>query len=329
MKEVCEKYCKMLVDNRDRIKDVFPWESGLICLASAGIYTMRDKLADEQILRESKELMKQKVSIFSNFRGTVRVPAVVMLAVSDHPSDTLDKGLAIYKRLKKDFWSSPYLPLAAMMIAQMTETGEYENLAARTKTLYSRMKAEHPFLTSGEDSPFCAMLAFSNKSDDELIQDMENCFHILKLQFFSGNAVQSLTHVLALFEEEPEIKCEKTMQLYQGLKESGRKYGGHYELPALGVLAMTEVPVKEIVQEMLEIDAWLTQQKGFGFWGGITKNQRLMYAGMLAQKDYVKTEPWQTAAIGGTVAMIVAQETALCAAVAASVAASSANSSSN
>ena len=329
MKEISQKYGSLLIQNRDVIREVFPWESGQICLASAIIYTMKGKLANEKLLRESKKLITQKVGAFSSFRGKVRVPTAAMVAVSEDLEGTMDHGLLVYELLKKEFWQSSYLPMAAMMIAQVAEKERYEEMAARTRRLYERMRKEHPFLTSSEDSPFCAMLALSDHSDDRLIEDMEKCYRVLKEKFLYGNAVQSLSHVLALFDEPAEVKCEKTMHLYQSLREAGGKYGTQYELPSLGVLAMTNVPVKEIVQEMMEIDAWLAEQKGFGFWGGITAKQRMMYAGMLAQKDYIEELPLQTSALGGTIAMLIAQETALCAVVIRSIMATSANSSSS
>ena len=46
-----------------------------------------------------------------------------------------------------------------------------------------------------------------------------------------------------------------------------------------------------------------------------------MYTGMLVQGEYVKTGSLETAAINGTISMIVAQQAAMCAAVAASHAA--------
>lgn len=329
MKELSQKYGSMLIQNRDTIRDVFPWESGQICLASAVIHTMKGKLADEKLLRESKKLIAKKVSAFSSFRGMVKVPTAVMVAVSGDLDGTLDKGLKVYEKLKKEFWQSSYLPLAAMMIAQMAEQERYDELAVRTRRLYDRMRNEHPFLTSSEDSPFCAMLALSERTDDRLIDDMEQCYQTLKPKFAYGNALQSLSHVLALFDEPAALKCEKIMQLYQCLRDSGVKYGTNYELPSLGVLAMTNVPVKVIVQEMIEIDAWLAEQKGFGFWGGVTGKQRMMYAGMLAQKDYLEEMPLQAAALGGTMAMVIAQETALCAVLIASVTVTAANSSSS
>lgn len=311
MKKETQKYCEMLIRNRNIFREAFQWENGLTWLAGAGIFTMDGKMADVTALKKCKKMIAKKVSMFSNFVGVVRVPVAAILAADDSPEQLMDRGLEVYKRLKKDFISSSYLPLTAMMIAQMTAEEYYEELAARTSTLYKRIRAEHPFLTNREDSPLCALMAFSNKTDDELIQDMEDCHKILKSQFIHENAVQSLTHVLALFPEPAKLKCEKTMQLFHALKDAGKKYGTYYELPVLGVLAMTGVPVQEIVQEMIEIEAWLAKQKGFGLWSNITSKQRLMYAGILAQKDYIKTDAVQTAATGSIMAMILAQEIVL------------------
>lgn len=329
MTENMRKNCEQLIWNRDQIKNVFPWDGGLIHLACAGIYVMKDKNFDEGVLEQSKGLLKEKLGIFSNFRGTARSPIAAMLAVSGNPERTLDNGIAVYELLKKEFWSSTYLPLAAMVIAQMVEPSDYEKVAGRTRKIYERMKAEHPFLTSSEDSAFCAMSALSDRSDDALISDMEACYKLLKPEFFSGNAVQSLSHVLSLCEGTPEEKCRRTLELFNNLKAAGRKYGTEYELPTLGIFAMADVASGQIVQEMLEIDQWLSEQKGFGMLGSINKKQRLMYAGMLAQKEHVRADVVQTAAVNSTVALIVAQEAAMCAAVAASSAAAASSASSN
>lgn len=329
MKDTIRSNCEQLIRCRDQVKHVFPWDGGLIHMACAGIYVMKDKNVDEEVLEQSKRLIKEKLGIFSNFRGTARSPIAAMLAVSGNPERALDNGIAVYELLKKEFWGSAYLPLAAMVIAQMVESSDYEKVAGRTRKIYGRMKQEHPFLTSGEDSALCAMLALSDRPDDALISDMEACYKLLKPEFFSGNAVQSLSHVLTLCEGAPEEKCSRTMELFRALKAAGRKYGTEYELPTLGIFAMTDVDSGQIAREMLEIDEWLSGQKGFGVLGGVGSKQRLMYAGMLAQKEYVRADVVQTAAVGSTVALIVAQEAAMCAAVAASSAAAAASSASS
>lgn len=329
MNEVTLSNCKQLIDNRDRIKSVFSWDNSLIHLCCAGIYSAKGLTVDETVLQASRDLIKKKVGVFSNFRSTARSPIAAMISTSENPEQTLERGLTVYDLLKKEFWSSTYLPLAAMIIAQVAEPYQYEQIANRTRVLYNRIKAEHPFLTSGEDSAFCALMALSEKSDESLIMDMERCYEELKPNFFSSNAVQSLSHVLALCDGTVSEKCTRTMQLFEKLKAAGHKYGTDYELPTLGVLAMSGADLESVAADMIEIDDWLADQKGFGFFSSITKKQRLMYAGILAQRDYSNESALQTAAVGGTISLIVAQEAAMCAAVAASTAAAAANSSSS
>lgn len=329
MKEQTQLRCEQLVENKEKISTVFRWDTGLIHLACAGIYTAKEKDVEVNELQYCRDLLKQKVSAFSNFRSTVQAPVISMLALSENPEQMLDNGLTVYDLLKKHFFTSTYLPLAAMVIAQMAEVSDYERIAVRTRAIYDRMKAEHPFLTSSEDSAFCALMALSEKTDDALIQDAESCYQILKGRFFSSNAVQSLSHVLALCEGSAEVKCQYTMELFDKLKEAGFKYGTDYELPSLGVLAMSGGNLSEITEEVAEIDEWLAGQKGFGFFSSITGKQRLMYAGILAGRDYMREDTLQTAAVNGTISLIVAQEAAMCAAIAASSAAAARASSAN
>lgn len=94
-----------------------------------------------------------------------------MLAVSENPEKELENALKMHDLLKKYFWASTYLPLAALILTEMASEDEYDKIAVRTRIIYERMKAEHPFLTSGEDSAFCALMALSDKSDDMLIQE--------------------------------------------------------------------------------------------------------------------------------------------------------------
>lgn len=324
MKEQTRRNCERLIENRDRIKSVFSWDSRLLHLTCASIFTAKGRTVDESVLEDCKNLLKQEVGVFSNFRGAARSPISAMLATSADPKQALENGLLAYQLLKKDFRTSSYLPLAAMILAQMAPPSRYEGIASRTRALYDRMKREHPFLTSGEDSTFCALMALSEKTDDEMIEDAEQCYRILKPNFFSSNAVQSLSHVLALCDGRPDTKCKKTMELFEKLKAAGRRYGTDYELPTLGVLAMSGGNPDEIVQEIAEIDDWLSRQKGFGLFSGIAKKQRLMYAGIVAQRDYLKEETMQTAAVNGTISLIIAQEATMYAAVAASSAAAAA-----
>lgn len=320
------KNCTLLTDNRELVKSVFTWDSGLMHLACAAIYVSKGKQVNVPVLRECKELLSQKVGVFSNFRSTARSPIVSMLAVSEDPERTLKYGLQVYQLLKKEFWSSSYLPLTAMVIAQMADPSQYESIASRTKKIYNLLKSNHPFLTSQEDSANCALLALSDKPDHELINDMESCYQLLRPNFFSSNAIQSLSHVLALDQRNVAEKCKKTMELFNGLKYEGYKYGTYYELPTLGVLALIDGSKEKMIKEIIEVNNWLSHQKGFGFFSSISSKQRLMYAGIVTQLEYMNTNLMESTVVNSTISLIIAQNTAMCAAITASTAAAASTS---
>ena len=317
--------CKNLIKNKETMKSAFAWEDGLTHLACAGIFINKEQTVNEEMLLQCKDILKRNTGIFSNFKSTAKPMIVAMLAANENPQLLMERGLKVHDLLKEEFMSSVYLPIAAMIIAQYADEARYAELAQRTRRIYKQMRADHPFLTSGEDSTFCALMALLDKPDEVLLGDAEECYKTLKSNFFSSNAVQSLSHVLAMCDGEPKIKCQRTMELFQKLKEAGHKYGTSYELPTLGVLAMADGNQDEIVAEMAEIDQWLSEQKGFGFFSSISAKQRLMYAGMIAQQDYINDKMMQGAAINGVISLIVAQQAAMCAAITASAAATANN----
>ena len=317
--------CKNLIKNKETMKSAFAWEDGLTHLACAGIFINKEQTANEEMLLQCKDILKRNTGIFSDFKSTAKPMIVAMLAANENPQLLMERGLKVHDLLKEEFMSSVYLPIAAMIIAQYADEARYAELAQRTRRIYKQMRADHPFLTSGEDSTFCALMALLDKPDEVLLGDAEECYKTLKSNFFSSNAVQSLSHVLAMCDGEPKIKCQRTMELFQKLKEAGHKYGTSYELPTLGVLAMADGNQDEIVAEMAEIDQWLSEQKGFGFFSSISAKQRLMYAGMIAQQDYINDKMMQGAAVNGVISLIVAQQAAMCAAITASAAATANN----
>lgn len=325
--EVLER-CELFIRNRAAAKSVFRFDSGMMHTCCASIFTSKGIEADENKLRECKSLLKHSVGAFSNFRSYARDPIISMLACSGEPEQLLDDSLAVYRMLKEVFFTSSFLPLAAILIAGMTQPEEYAGITARTRALYTRIRKNHPLLTSSEDSALCALLALSERTDEELIDDMEECYGMLRSYYLSKNALQSLTHVLALFDEPAGEKCEKVLRMKDLFRTSGRRYGSYYELATLGVLAMENADQNALVAEVIETDDWLRSQKGFGFWSSVTKKQRLMYAGMLTGIDS-RTDVGNTAAISGTVSALIAEQIALCCCICSCTAASAAAASSS
>jgi len=312
------------IENRDVVKTAFFWENSLLYPIGAALFTDARRRADEQRISECRDLLKEQTGIFSSFRSHIKLPMICTLALSTAPERKLQDTLTAYACLKEHFFSSDYLPLAAMTIATHAPTARFGEVAQRTRTLYKRMKEEHPFLTSSEDSAYAAMLALSEKSDDALIAHMEQAYVTLKEHFFSSNAVQSLSHVIALGEMDIGLACSRVMELFDLLKERGSKYGTDHELATLGVLALLDAPVAQIADDLIAVSDFLKTQKGYGIMGA-GRRQRLLHAGMLVVSDYLGGhDTMQSAAMSSTFALIIAQQSATCAAIAASVAASNA-----
>lgn len=329
MKKQTLKDCMLLIENRNRVKSVFPLEGGFLQLAAAGVLTAKGMAVDTAALVACRDLLRQKTGFFSNFRSLSRLPILAMLAVSDDPGQVLDDSLTAYRTLRRLFWASTYLPVAAVTIAQLSEPPRFEEVAARARGLYDRIKNEHRFSASGENGALCALTALSERSDDALIEDTEQCYRILKPNFFYSSPVLTLSQALSLCDAPANVKCAGILEMLDKLKSAGHRFGTYYELPTLGVWALSSADSGEIVQELCEIDDWLSKQKGFGLFSGISSKHRLMYAGVLAQRGYLDDRLAQAASVNGAISIAIAQEAAVFAAVAASATAAASASSSS
>lgn len=330
MRATLQKRCDLFINNRDIIKSAFKWESAYIYPLCASIISSKGKLANVEKMKTCLDLLKQKTGIFSNFRGTSKMATVTMLSFSKFPEKQIEDVLIVYNELKKVFFRSEYLSITAVLVTEFAKPHHYVQIVQNIRNIYNRMKDAHPFLTSSEDITFAALLALSNLDNFYIEKEIEGCYEILKSSFFSKNAVQSLSHVLALGKGYAEQKCNKVMDIYNSLKNHGYKYGTNYELATLGVLALLDVNIEILVEDMIKVDNFLKKQKGFGAFG-VGAKQRLMYAGILTMNDYIPdsgTLTIEVAALGGTVALVIAQQSAMIAAMAATSAAASSSSSS-
>ena len=327
MNETLRNRCELFIKNRDIFKSAIKWESDYLYPICASVFTDRERLADAEIVKDTRKMFKSRLGVFSNFRGSCELPIVAMLAASDDPEKRLDDAIELYGGLKNHFFSSEFLPVAAMMLSDSVPTEKYGEICERTRRIYDLMKKEHPFLTSSEDSVYAAMLALSERSDAEIISEVEICYAALKDKFHDRNALQSLSFVLALADDgvfTAKDRCRETARLFDILKEKKNKYGTGYELATLGSLATLPGGVEETARDLIEVSDYLKTQKGYGFWG-MAKTQRLLHAAMIVTSDRIGgSDAMSGAAVNGTLSMIASQQAATCAAISVSIAATSA-----
>jgi len=326
--ELLKQRCELFVKNRDIMKDNFRWENSMMFPLCASIYTERGLEINPDKIKLCKGTIKNNTGIFSSFKGIPFMALVTLLSLEDNAESKFSDVLKIYDVLRNEFHASSYLPLSAFVISYISETEDYLRVVQKAKDIYQKMKNEHPFLTSSEDSGYAVLTALSNLQADEAIDEMEKCYFILNSKFFSANAVQSLSHTLALGEESSIEKCNKVIKIFDQLKERNCKFGTGVELSVLGLLAVITENIDIVVNEIVEVNEYLLSCKGFGAFG-IGKAQRIMYSAILVSQENQKQFSEHTmniAAVNSITNIIIAQQAAMTAVIASSAAASSANS---
>lgn len=323
--ELKEK-CDLLVQNKRLLQAAFKWEAGLMSLTAAALYTDSGRPADVELLKRCEAIIKEKTSIFSEFRGNAKMPLLCKMALSGEPEATFAKVEKLYGLLKKSKWlGDEYRIMAAITLCDHAKESEYEAAVDRTNEIYDRMKQEHRWLTSNEDIPFAAMLAVSGLDVDRLIREAERNYRLLKETFHNSNAVQSLSHILALDEHAAEEKCARVTALFHELKASRHRFGTGYELATLGALSLLELPEKEIASLVAEADDHLKGQKGFGALS-LTADERRLFAAQLVLQQYGPTpNPGDHAILSSALALTIATEISLTLCVTCCISASAAS----
>ena len=257
MNESLQALGARFIEDRDAIRAVFKLENDYIYPVCAQIFLAADRPVDKARLDESKALVKSTTGVFSNFRGTIRLPLLCMLAAGDEPEARWERTQRCYGQLKDEFFGSEYLALAALLLSDRVKEDDIPALAARGKGLYQRMKKAHPFLTGQEDSVFALLLGQSDRSDDELMEDMERCYELLKEHFPAGDGLQTASHVLALSEEDPTDKAFRVVSLFNAIEAAGGKYGKDRQLPILAALTLGQRFAEDLARDILELDGFL------------------------------------------------------------------------
>lgn len=313
---------ELFIANRDALKKAFKFDSSFMYYAGANTLTAEGVTADTERLKECKKIMNKSVSSISYLRMTSDMPLITAAYLADDPEAEIKKIENIYKIMKKHFSRSDYLALLAILSSSMTDEAGAENIASRGKRIYELMKKEHPILTSSEDSIMAGFMAFSDKKDEELTEDCEKCFELLKSKFSHKQTIQTCSHILSLGDADAETKVNRVIGIFDTLKEAGYKYSKYHELAVLASLAITDVSIKELTDTITEFDKFLAEQKGYGTLS-MDKKTRLMHAAMLTADIY--GEPAGAAAgSAASLAAAIAQEAAICVMIACCAASSTA-----
>ena len=272
--------CELLGKSWQLLKQNFKWDSSEISLGAAAIYTTLGLEPDIAKMTECRQILKSSEGLFSEFRGMAEIIVLCKMALTTNPQQYLENLKITRDALSAGkLFSTEYQLLAALSICDNAAGEEAVRYAEKTLECYKKMKQAHPFLTAGEDYPFAALLALSPRSTEIVMDDVEQCFTLLKQYFGSNDPVQTLSHVLALSDAPAASKTAACTNLFEVLKKNGQKFGQSYDLTALGCMALTGADPQILTELFITADEHLKAQKGFsGLLGVSTMTRRLLAA---------------------------------------------------
>jgi len=314
MREALLKLCEDFIANRDAVKTVFKSENAHMYPLCANIFCVRGMLVREEELRECRAIIREQTGAFSPFRGRASAPVAALLAAGEFPIHRMEQAAANYELLRAAFPSSDYLALAAFLLTDMDVPAGVPALAERGRRLYDLMKKKHPFLADPGDSVFAVLMALSPRTDGELLSDLERCYTLLRRKFSAGNAAQSAAQVLCLAPGSAEDKTANLFALYDALRLRRKRYGKDSELSILAALSVSEAEISALADEIVEVDEFLSIQKGYTGVFGSGKRARLMHAAMIVSDEHAPRRDAEISAMAATIAIIAAEQAAAAAA---------------
>ena len=171
MDAVLRNTCEAFIENRDMLKENFKREGMAMHMMGAAILTSIENAPDAEALLENEKILKKLEGIFSPFRGFLKIPVIINMAMSEDPENYLKMVRKAYDLIcskKGSRNESFYIP--AMSVA----------LDAGTEDDLAEIIDESGLLDDGMDMD--ALLSELGLSDEELANDVKEAADFLKTQ---------------------------------------------------------------------------------------------------------------------------------------------------
>ena len=309
MEPKLEKRCEEYIANRDAVKKAFLLDNKDLYDVCASIFCACNHAADTVRLKECRKIIRKKTKPFSGFRSSkVRAVLASMLSIGDDPEKRMDQANESFRLLKRHFKKSEYLVLTAFLFDDLANKTLSEEDVIRGKEIYDRMNEKHRFLTDKTDSVFAMLLAYSDKAEEELIDEIETYYTILKEKFSSNGSRQTAAQVLAMAAGSPEEKAQRVIDLYDALQDQGVQYGHSETLPPLAALSLSDTPVPVLVEEISAADEFLKSKRNYGIEKTETE-KRAMHAVMIVSDQFEGPNRVNVTAMTNVLDMLIAKQT--------------------
>jgi hypothetical protein len=329
MKSSINDKLSLFAENVQAIKGSFRTHMALTKKLAAILYALEGKPVDNDAIKQCHALIKENTKLFSSFRGNMTLYVSTRLSLNEDPSRLFAHTLEVYDLFKSvKFKLSDYRTVSALLVASSANPQDYRYAVERAKVFYDGMKKNRWFITGQDDYIFSTMLGLSDIDPAygaERVEQLYRCL-IPDFRFIPGsNAVQLLAQVLVLGGKSNDT-LDHIFALRDALQSQKVKLDKTYTLPALGVLALLPADGEVLANDLMEAQAFLKLQKGFGSFS-ISTQELLLFASAIVAADYARDIKDNIVAASVTTSIInviIAIQVAIIAAMSASAAAAAA-----
>ena len=176
--------------------------------------------------------------------------------------------------------------MLAILLSRTIDEEQAAKIAKRGKVLYDAFNKKHPIITSDRDLASACLLALSDKTDDQILDECEATHSLLKNAFSDSTFPQFCAYILCMKGGITEDKAPRLMELLFALEGAKKKYSRGHDMEVLAALSLSDAGTGELMDTVIEIEAFLSKQKDYGVLCGFSEKRRLMNAAMLATAVY-------------------------------------------
>lgn len=284
--ENIQEICDAFIANRDALRKAVKFASMPMYVLGADILTTAGVIADADKLQSLRKIISKKFSSISYLVVRTELPLLAELYLSADPEATADKINRIYDVMKKRLGRSFYVAMLAILLSRTKDETQADQIAERGKVLYDAFQKKHQIITSDREAASACLLALSGKTDEQILDECEATHSLLKNAYSDSTFPQFCAYILCMTDGFPEDKATRLMELFFALKASRKKYLTGHEMGVLAALSLSDRRTGELMDTVIDIEAFLSKQKNYGFLDGFDERRRLMNAAMLATAAY-------------------------------------------
>lgn len=274
--------CKILVQNRDILKNEFQWASTNMIPLCAYYFAEQGKRVDAVRMKECKQLMKKSAGVFTRVKGDDLYPFAAMLALQKNVNKALEERMQVYQTLEMHYQPSVWLTMAAFLLAEKQEEKEICIEETITRALHLEEKVKEQKEVREEDRILYLLLALSEKEESTLSGNLETYYEQLQKRNLSEEVIPALAAILTLADSQPDETVHRLDEAVQEVNKYQLRMGEGVESIALGMIAAANKgEITSYVEDASKLNEYLKGQKGFDSIY-LAANQRLTYAILLA-----------------------------------------------